>query len=97
SRGWRMSRDIFMACSWVGLGRQVAAEPVHRELGHLLECARLLEKMRRARDRGELARAAHLRVGLAVELEHVLVALADDEQRGRGDSRQCRPRKVRTP
>jgi len=68
----------------------VADEPRRGELGDLLERARLLEEMRRARDDGELVLAAQEGRGLAVELENGLIVASDDEERGRTDEPQAR-------
>src|SRR5258706_5398645 len=69
-------------------------EPCDRELGGHRWRARLLEVVRGARDHGELARAAHARISLAIDLEHVRIALAHDEQRGRGYELEIRTREI---
>src|SRR3990172_11335875 len=69
---------------------EMADEPRRGEVSDLLERARLLEEMRRARDDGELVLAAQEGRGLAVEFEDDVVPAADDEKRGRLDEPHAR-------
>ena len=63
-------------------------KPVDRQSTHLLERAGLFEEMGSAGYDRELALAAKLSLGLAVELEHLTVGPADDQQRRRSHRAQ---------
>src|ERR1019366_6152301 len=66
----------------------MAVKPVDRQSTHLLERAGLFEEMGSAGYDRELALAAKLSLGLAVELEHLMVGPADDQQRRRSHRAQ---------
>jgi hypothetical protein len=70
-------------------------EPVAGEGGHLLERPRLLEEVRGTRHDLEPVRAAELASGRLVELDHRVVAAADDQERGCADTGERRPSEVR--
>src|SRR5439155_136627 len=57
-------------------------EPSRGQIRDLLERARFLKQMGRAWDDGQFLLDAQLRQRRAVEGQHLLIALADDEQRG---------------
>src|SRR6266850_2478042 len=65
---------------------QVSPEPISREARHFFQCAGFLEEMCGAWNNHELNFRAHLLPRALVELDHDLVALADDEQRRGLDS-----------
>src|SRR5262245_57093516 len=61
----------------------VLQEPISRQLRNALERAGLLEQMRRARHDLDALVARERVERLQVQLEHLLVVLADDQERGR--------------
>src|SRR5947208_3329765 len=69
-------------------------EPSRGEIRDLLERARFLKQMGRAWDDGQFLPAAQLRRRRAVEGEHLLIALADGEQRGSIDRFQDLGREI---
>ena len=62
----------------------MAEEPVPGQPGNGVESTRLLEQVSGAGHHGQVVLAAQLRLGPAVEIQHHLVAPADDQQRRRG-------------
>src|SRR5438132_3510588 len=82
---------------YAGVEDEVLTEPLYRERGDFFERSLFLEEMRRARNGDELARGANARIGLAIELDDMLVTLADDEHRGRGDALEIGAREVGAP
>jgi alkanesulfonate monooxygenase SsuD/methylene tetrahydromethanopterin reductase-like flavin-dependent oxidoreductase (luciferase family) len=86
--------DAVLACDGVGrlvvahrLEHQVPYEPVARQPGDLLERTWLLEQVRRAGHNLEPLLTAELVERRPVQLDHQLVSTANDQQRGRLDSR----------
>jgi hypothetical protein len=75
---------------------QVLDEPLAGQGRHALECARLLEQVPGARHDHEPGLTAQQALGEAVELDHVGVLLPHDQQRRRGDARECVAREVRS-
>ena len=55
-------------------------EPVTRRFGDDLQCARLLEQVRRSRHDDEATLAAQLRLRVMIEAEHDIVVASDNEQ-----------------
>src|SRR5690348_7834569 len=72
------------------------AEPPRGRRRHLFQRAGLLEEVRRPRYEAKLRPAAQVLPRGLVDLEHLGVTLADDEQRRRRHLRQCGTREVRT-
>ena len=58
-------------------------KPIARQLGHLLQCARFFEEMRRAGHDDQLMWTLQLRSRLLVEIEDDRIAPANNEQRRR--------------
>src|SRR5207253_10878933 len=69
-------------------------EPSRGQIRDLLERARFLKQMGRAWDDGQFLLDAQLRQRRAVEGQHLLIALADDEQRGSVDLLQDLGRQI---
>lgn len=76
--------------SWRPCRREAAVEPGDRQGADPLERARLLEQVARARHDGELAVTAQLALRETVELEHLQIGAADDQERRSGDQRLTR-------
>ena len=70
-------------------------EPVAGEFDHAFKGARLWKQMRRLGHDFERLRAMQLRESLFVQLDHDVIEAANDQQRWRGDPRQCLTCKVR--
>ena len=64
-------------------------DPLGREPGDRRERAGLREQVICAVDHRQLMRTAQDRAGLAVQREHLGVAVADEQQRGRNDPGQA--------
>jgi hypothetical protein len=72
----------------------VPGEPARREVGDLLERARLLEQVRGAGNHRQLRRRLEPLQSELVEAEDVDVGASDDQQGGRPDSRQAIRREI---
>ena len=72
-------------------------EPVDGQARDLLERTGLLEQVRGPGDDREVIWAAQLALGVAVELEHLPVATADDQQGRRGHLAESRRGEVGPP
>jgi hypothetical protein len=82
----------------VGLDRrEVALEPLACQPRHLVERTGLLEEVRRSGDDHQLLLAAELLERRPVQLDHLKVVAADDQQRRRPDERQGRPGEIGAP
>ncbi len=87
---------IYVVCLAQVRCREVKLEPVDRQTADLLERSGLLEEMGGARHDHDRARAAKLPLGLTVELEHLPIGPADDQQRRRSHRTQVQ-REIGTP
>src|SRR2546428_6483235 len=79
------------------LSAEVALEPGDRELAHVRERAGLFEQVPRAGDDDQLVMCAQELRRVPVELEHLRVALADDQQRRREHANQLLTGQVWAP
>ena len=81
----------------LGAGRQqIAGEPIAGQDRGLGQGSGLFEQMRGTLDDRQLARAAQLRQGAAVQFEYRPVGTADDQQRGGPHVGKPLPGQVRT-
>ena len=88
---WSCSRELFdhvggevEVCGRLQLGltrSEVSLEPLGCLLCNRLERARFLEEVTRAGDHHQLVRAAHQRLRLAVQRQHLWIGASDDQKR----------------
>jgi len=69
-------------------------EPIAGQRRDPLERARLLEKVRGARNHSEIALAGHRGLGSSIHLQHHVITTADDQQRRCTDPGQRVARKI---